>query len=188
MSHRNDTRTRIKTVAHCQIESCSKSASVTSMLSWVTASTLSPLRQIFHCGLALRFPRVVRRMPPRPPIFFWLTRLSFPPRARVYFWPESANIQDRQGGAAASAKPVPLVACYRRSSPAQTPMGLHGISGKFFRDCTAGKTPQHKILIVFIPMPDVRHLDAALIVKLGPLWVISYSAPASNCPAARQPH
>jgi hypothetical protein len=56
---------------------------------------LSFLRRVFPCGLALRVRRVVRRMLPRPPIFFWLTRHSFPPRARVYFWLGSASIQDR---------------------------------------------------------------------------------------------
>ena len=45
-------------------------------------------------------------MLPRPPIFFWLTRLSFPPRARAYFWLGSASIQDRQCAVAASANPV----------------------------------------------------------------------------------
>src|SRR5215472_3793328 len=93
-------------------------------------STLSFLRRIFPYGLALRVRRAVRRMLPRPPIFFWLTRLSFPSRARVYFWLGSASIQDHQCVAAASANPVPLVACYRRSSPAQTPMALHiGLAG-----------------------------------------------------------
>ena len=91
---------------------------------------LSFLRQILPRGLALQVRRAVPRMLPRPPIFFWLTRFSFPPRARVYFRLESASIQDRQRVAAASANPIPLIACYRRLSPAQTAMGLHiGLAG-----------------------------------------------------------
>src|SRR5215471_5459982 len=87
--------------------------------SWVVSPSLTPrVLRIFPCGLALRVRRAVRRMLPRPPVFFWLTRLSFPSRACVYFWLGSASIQDHQYVAAASANPASLVACYRRSSPA----------------------------------------------------------------------
>src|SRR5262249_370882 len=77
----------------------------------VVSPSLTPrVLRIFPCDLALRVRRAVRRLLPRPPIFFWLTRLSFPSRATVYFWLGSASIQDHQCVAAASANPVPLVA------------------------------------------------------------------------------
>ena len=40
------------------------------------------------------------------------------------------------------------------------------LSGKFFCDCSTGKTPQREIAIICVSVPDVRHLDTALIVKL----------------------
>src|SRR5262249_44455309 len=56
-------------------------------ISWVVSPSLTPrVLRIFPCGLALRVRRAVRRMLPRPPVFFWLTRLSFPSLACVYFW------------------------------------------------------------------------------------------------------
>src|SRR5215813_2640052 len=74
--------------------------------SWVVSPSLTPrVLRIFPCGLALQVRRAVRRMLPRPPVFFWLTRLSFPSRACVYFWLGSASIQDHQCVAAASANP-----------------------------------------------------------------------------------
>jgi len=39
------------------------------------------------------------------------------------------------------------------------------LSGKLFRGCAAGETPQQEIAIIFVSVPDVRNLNAALIVK-----------------------
>jgi hypothetical protein len=39
------------------------------------------------------------------------------------------------------------------------------LSSKLFRDCSAGETPQQEIAIIFVSVPDVRNLTAALIVK-----------------------
>jgi hypothetical protein len=39
------------------------------------------------------------------------------------------------------------------------------LSSKLFRDCSAGETPQQEIAIIFVSVPDVRNLNAALIVK-----------------------
>src|SRR5262249_7048758 len=38
------------------------------------------------------------------------------------------------------------------------------LSREFFRDCAAGETPQQVIAVIFVSVPDVRHLDAALVV------------------------
>src|SRR5262249_15229341 len=43
--------------------------------------------------------------------------------------------------------------------------GAAEFSGKLFRDCTAGNTPQQEIASVFMPVLDARHLYAALIVE-----------------------
>jgi hypothetical protein len=39
------------------------------------------------------------------------------------------------------------------------------LSSKLFRDCSAGETPLQEIAIIFVFVPDVRNLNAALIVK-----------------------
>jgi hypothetical protein len=36
---------------------------------------------------------------------------------------------------------------------------------ELFCNCSAGKTPQQVIAVIFISVPDERHLNAALIVK-----------------------
>jgi hypothetical protein len=49
-----------------------------------------------------------------------------------------------------------------RSHPTKVPPKF---SGELFRDCSAGKAAQQVIAVIFMSVPDVRHLDAALIVK-----------------------
>src|SRR5262245_38807001 len=52
------------------------------------------------------------------------------------------------------------------------------LSGKLFRDCSPGETPKQEIAIIFVSVPDARHLNAALLVK--GVHVVQRSSEASR--------